>query len=316
MTVLDFHIHSRFSDGNGLPDEIVAAALDRRTDIDCLALSDHNSFRGCRAFINACRISGIEGVVSCELSGSHPLYPDREFHFLINFGPDWNATVADRTAAFLPHIRSINEGITNNGYLYVNQLKARGEPDEIIERLNQVVQDTTAAYESDDPPINGIHLFRDLRQIANEKGLPHKYGVSTATELEKLLWRACGIFPEPTPAINNAFIAFQTARPLVTLAHPHKYQLSPAELEPLLIEWKRNIGLTALELHYGGDIQTDYLPLAESLGLFVSAGSDTHAMWQRSNPTGQAAELPVLGGIWEPQTQELLARFRCGINSF
>ena len=307
---LDFHFHSSFSDGHGLPRDIVAAALAKDPRVRHLALSDHNSFQGSRPFLTACQATGIEGFVSCELSGSHPACKDREFHFLINFGPEWNDDVAARTRKFAPYFKMLHRVEAENAILFFDLLKAQGESQDTVTAGYDILRTTETDYESDDPPAEGVSLFKSIRRMIAEKKIPEKYGVRTPLELEKKLWNSAGRFPAPTPVINEAFDIIRETRPRVTLAHPHKYNLDPAALKPLLIEWMGTIGLFALELHYEGRLVSEYRPLADELGLLISVGSDSHNLWKTPGRETSSGGLPVLDDELTENAEILLDMLR------
>jgi len=88
------------------------------------------------------------------------------------------------------------------------------------------------------------------------------------------------------------------------------YGLDPAALKPLLIEWMNAINLFALELHYEGRIVSEYRPLADELGLLVSAGSDTHSMWKAPRRESPPGALPVLDDSFNENTEKLLNQLR------
>lgn len=76
----DLHVHSIYSDGECTPRELAERAVSR--GVRALAITDHDTLKGCREKVSVCEENGIEGVagveLSCELDG-------REAHILSLF---------------------------------------------------------------------------------------------------------------------------------------------------------------------------------------------------------------------------------------
>ncbi len=289
--VVDFHTHSSFS-GDGLipPADLVRSAKANSPAITHMALSDHNTFSGCRDFLAACGQHGIQGFVFAEISGTHPDMPDTEFHFLTCLGTAWTDSVAQRAGLFTPHFNRLSRVDTDNMFLF---LEAAGQLGIHI-GWRQVVRQSTEVYRQlptgQNPDMIPPPAFHHLRRIIRDGGFGEQT-TSRKTDLEARVWRQAGVRPLPTPSITSAYPIYRQARPAVILAHPMLYPYTPAELRPYVREWQREMGLMGLECHYGNVLDAKWKALADELGLLVSAGSDRHSSYEAGN---SKASVPVV----------------------
>jgi len=297
---VDLHTHSYYSDGRASPRQLVASAKANNPAISHMALSDHNTFAGCREFCQACRDEGIEGFVCAEVSGSHPDLPHVEFHFLTYFGNAWTAGVARRTEMFTPYFNRLVQLDNQNIFAFLEA--AAGLGTNISYR--QVVRKAAEPYLSLPEPKNPALLrpanFGDLRKVIRDLGLEAQ-AAQDDLRFEHRIWREAKAAPAPTPAIAEAYAIYRQARPAVVLAHPMKTPLRPDELKPCIQEWQREIGLVGLEAHYGGVFHPAWKALAEELGLLVSVGSDLHSRYGGARPGSRVpvaadheADIPAL----------------------
>jgi hypothetical protein len=289
--VVDFHTHSAYSsDGAIAPADLVGSAKTNNPAITHMALSDHNTYGGCRDFLAACRDHGIEGFVFAEISGTHPGLPGTEFHFLTCLGGTWSDSVAKRARLFIPHFNRLSRVDTKNMFLL---LEAAGQLGihigwrQVVRQSTEVYRRLPAGQNPDMIPPPGFH---HLRRIIRDGGFGEQT-VSRQTDLEARVWRQAGVQPLPTPSITDAYPIFRQARPAVILAHPMLYGRTPAELRPYIQEWQREMGLVGLECHYGNVLDGPWKALADELGLLVSAGSDRHAAYVAGDPK---ASVPVV----------------------
>ena len=299
--MVDFHTHSHHSvDAAILPADLVASAKANNPGITHMALSDHNTYSGCRDFLAACGRHGIEGFVSAEISTAHPDFPGVELHFLTSFGTEWTDGVARRTGLFLPHFNALARTYTENIFRFLEAAGKLGIP----LSYRQVVQRSVAFYhglpEPKDPGMISSPDFYHVRKILREGNYGEKT-TSGRTDFEMRAWKETGIKPMPTPSITQLYPIYKQARPAVTLSHPMLYNKSPEEMRPYLREWEREMGLVALEAHYKNVLYPEWKSVADELGLLVSAGSDRHNAYVAGDPTGSVpviaegqADIPAL----------------------
>ena len=289
--VVDFHTHSAHSsDGAMTPADLVGSAKANNPAITHMALSDHNTYSGCRDFLAACQHHRIEGFVFAEISGTHPDMPDTEFHFLTCLGAEWTDAVARRARLFTPHFNRLLHVDTENMFRF---LEAAGKLGihigwrQVVRQSSEIYRHLPAGQNPDMIPSPGFH---HLRRVIREGDFGERT-VSRQTDLEARVWKQSGVQPLPTPSITDAYPIYREVRPAVILAHPMLYRRSPAELKPYIQEWQREMGLVGLECHYGGELDGPWKALADQLGLLVSAGSDRHAAYVASEPK---ASVPVV----------------------
>ena len=75
--MVDFHIHTTFSDGSFTPEEVVKMAQERA--LEAIAITDHDSVEGIERARTACLNAGIEFVPGIEFSTD---YLGKEVHIL------------------------------------------------------------------------------------------------------------------------------------------------------------------------------------------------------------------------------------------
>jgi hypothetical protein len=278
--VMDFHTHSIHSDGALPPADLVASAQDNDLRITHMALTDHNTFAGCRVFLDACRVRGIEGFVSAEISGSHPEYPHVEFHFLTTFGNQWTNRVAARIELFTAYLNRLSQVETQNIFLFLHAAAAMG----ILIPYRRVVEKAVEDFLPTPLRRGGAPMrtpsFDHLRQVMRQRGLTSRRTGDLAGLIREV-WARDGARPLPTPPITEAYAAFQDARPAAVLAHPMTYGLSLGQLRPLIEQWRQRIRLVGLEAHYRGELYPQWAALARELGLLVAVGSDMHKAYDR-----------------------------------
>lgn len=67
--MIDLHTHSTMSDGSLTPESL--ASLAKSLSVTAIALTDHDTTRGCRRFLTACEQAGIRGIAGVELSAEY-----------------------------------------------------------------------------------------------------------------------------------------------------------------------------------------------------------------------------------------------------
>ncbi len=272
---IDLHTHSVFSDGILAPDTIVEEAIFSvgcASKIAALALSDHNSYAGCSIFMRTCEKMGVKGFVSAEISGSHPTRPDIEFHFLAVLGSKWDKATEERGDKFSPWFNKLHHNDLSNAFMFLEGAAKLG----VKISFNEIVAASQRYSQRSSPPAYRIPCFADLRYLLRVRGIGTKDG-GIRNSFEREVWTALGKTPLPTPSITECYDIIREVKPCLILAHPSCYGLTPKEIEPLVLEWKREIGLCGIESHYMGRIASEWKSFAEDHGLIISCGSDSHS---------------------------------------
>ncbi len=268
---VDFHFHSLYSDGDAMPEAMVASAKQDNPRVACLALSDHDTFAGCERFLQACSQKGVRGFVSSEISGSHRDHPDFELHLIANFGPVWNGSVAERAGLFHAYWNSLRRTDHCNLFMFLEKAAEQGVLLSFRDVARKAAAEALACGLGDHGPIKPV-AFSHLRRLLREKGLDDR-----GRGFEKAVWEKAGVRPLPTPAVDAAYDAFRKAGPVVTLAHPMQHSWTMEQAREVIEELMAEIGLVAVEAHYRGRTYPEWVACARDMGLLVSAGSDCHA---------------------------------------
>ncbi len=264
-----------------MPANMVAAVKSNNSDTKYLALSDHNTYSGCREFLDACYENDIEGFVCSEISGSHEKYPHIEFHFLTFLGREWNKDVMQRAGLFIPYFNKLIQIDTQNIFLFLEGLSRLDITLPFKELVKKTYQDFSELSVPDNYELIKPVSFGTVRKVLKEIDL--NGSDLSLSDFEKSVWGKTGIKPLPTPFITEAYSIFKASRPAVILAHPCIYKWTVDEARPLIIEWMKEINLVGLEAHYAGKLYYEWKELADELGLAVSAGSDNHSAVYKGN---------------------------------
>lgn len=245
--LVDFHTHSRASDGALTPTALLARARDR--GVEQFALTDHDTLAGYRALApgaGAPRVhAGVE--LSCQWAGA-------AIHVVgLGFDPD-NPTLGAGLATLA---RSRRERAAT----IAARLDHRGFPGALA----------GAAAVADGSPLGRPHFARWLvtaGHVADEREAFRRYLGRNRPGDVRALW--------PSLAAVTGWIV--AAGGIAVLAHPLHYRFTRMKLRRLTTDFVA-AGGAALELVSGHQqpAQTASLRrLADDFGLLVSVGSDFH----------------------------------------
>lgn len=284
---IDFHFHSLYSDGTIMPEECVDAAVASQPQVSHMGLSDHDTYNGCESFLKACDKHGIEGFVSCEVGGTHPDFPHFEMHLISMLGNAWTPEIKARADLFHPYWNKLRQNDINNLFLFLELAAKQGLPLSYRDVTRKSIEKVLARDELKEPGLIQPVKFAHVRDLLEENGI--KNTTAEGKDLfVKQVWEKAGVRPAYTPPYSEAYDAFAKAKPAVVIAHPMIYPWSIEEARKVIEEFKSEIGLAALEAHYGGKLYPEWKQLAEETGLLVSAGSDCHGVF------GKTSEVPVV----------------------
>ena len=250
MKTCDLHTHSTCSDGTDTPAELVKLA--EQAGLSGIALTDHNTVKGLRAFLDAGKESSIVTVPGCEFSTD---YGRTELHIVGLF-------LRERV---WPQIEQYAEQL-HGGKKRSNEL--------LIERLRAAGYDITyeeaEAAAPDADTFNRAHVAGLLQQ----KGYVRDRKEAFAT----LLHENSGFYiPPARPGALDTIAFIKEIGGAAVLAHPFQ-NLDAAGLADFLPLAKAR-GLDAIETEYSEfDAETTEAAaaLAERFGLKQSGGSDYH----------------------------------------
>lgn len=244
----DLHCHSTFSDGSLTPKELVKLA--ETQGLSALALTDHNTSKGLKQFMEAGKDSSVITVPGCEFTTE---WNKKEIHIVgLFFKEEAWGEIEDFLE--LSHIAKINSNKT-----LINNLNKAGY---------DITEEEAASLTSGD--YNRSHVARVLM----DKG----YVKSVKEAFDTLLKEGLGFYYPAKRMIPSAVIHFiKIYGATAIMAHP-LLNLTPQELDIFLPEAKE-AGLDAIETLYtefDESMTRTAVDLANRHGLKQSGGSDFH----------------------------------------
>jgi hypothetical protein len=249
----DLHIHTYYSDGTFLPDDV--ARIAKTNGVDLVAVTDHDDMLGCEQLKVACEKRGILAVRGIEISA----YDGTLKVHTLGYGVDFTCE------AYQTFFKKCVEGGL-----------ARAE--EMVEKLNIngvkiTLADVRKELVSAEQPIHAMHVAR----------AGARKGYASAPVPFYLDWLNAGRpahsnVMRPTP--QEAIEVIHASGGFSSLAHPGRIALEHEEKVAMIRRLKEQ-GLDGIEACYSthtSEETTFYKELAQELGLLVTGGSDTHTV--------------------------------------
>jgi len=261
---IDLHTHSDCSDGVLAPAALVALAAQR--DVALLALTDHDTTRGCDEARAACELHGIRFVPGVELTC---LWREREIHVI-------GLNIDRAHAPFLAHCAAVLELRRARITTMAQRLSHAGLPGESL-----------AAEALASPSPTRAHLARGLCS----RGLV----ASMQAGFDRWLKRGRpGYVAAHWPDLAAAVQCIVGAGGLAVLAHPHRYRVSNGALRELIGDFKvaGGVGMEVSLAGMGPGDADRAAMLARRFDLAGSIGSDFHEPGLPWRPLGRFAKLP------------------------
>ncbi len=255
----DLHMHTTFSDGKLLPEELVAAA--KAAGLKYIAITDHDTVEGIgHLYENGFYPSrGIHIIPGIEFSAHHPI---REIHILGYNIDIYHRTLADKlnevTEARWTRFSEMVEKLRNHGY-DINEtdvLKVAGSSRAISRSHIARVLVKKGCFPS----------VRDVFSAVLEKG------------------KSCYV-PHYRLDVEEIIAIIKQAGGIPVLAHPKLIH------DDEIVENLCRQGIEGIEVFYPKHDEADekrYMAMAEKYGLLVAGGSDFHGF-----PTRYPTELGV-----------------------
>ncbi|MBA2711036.1 MAG: PHP domain-containing protein [Tatlockia sp.] len=264
--MIDLHCHSYFSDGILSPEDLIAKAL--QSNIQILALTDHDTVAGLEKFREAARHHPIQIINGIEFSTRWKKY---DIHILgLNINPESNQITTLINQQTISRI--------NRAQLISEKLKLCGIAD---------------AYEKACAIAGHNRVGRPhLAQVIIKEGL----AVDMQTAFKRYLARGKPAYvATPWISIPEAVEGIAASGGQAVIAHPLKYKLTRTKLFELITEFKEAGGV-GLEV-VSGEMTTTQIK--EMTGLCIryellsSTGSDFHGDTLSRISLGRQAQLPV-----------------------
>ncbi len=253
---IDLHVHTNRSDGAFSPKEIIKMAV--TASIDLLSVTDHDTVCGSAEAIREAKGKPIKVIPGIELS---TYVGDTQIH-LLGYGIDLDSKLLDDALKGQKQAR-----LERNLY--------------IIDRLNALGMPIT--YEEVAENAKGTVGRKHIAEAMQKRGYVKSIGEAFALYIgEGGKAFTSGIRMKPDEGIK----LLKKAGGKVVLAHPCQIKMPLNVLREFTAFLKKN-GLDGMESDYFAQTQEKRLEMneiADSLGLWVTGGSDFHSF-------GSAAQL-------------------------
>jgi hypothetical protein len=254
--LIDLHSHTNESDGTLTPEELVALA--KKSGLDALAITDHDTFEGYRQAIPFAQANGLELIHGIELNTR--FCPNgkkdsaRSVHLLAYFisggpSPAFENWLAEQRLERVSRNRKLAVALNSRGVeISVEEVEARGRS--LAGRPHFATILVEKGYASDIRDAFVRYLGEDAPTFVERQS-------KTTVEAIRLVRLGGGI-----PVI----------------AHPIRLSLKPDQERDALAEWKADglIGLEVYHSEHSAEKQAYYRQFAEDLGLLPTGGSDFH----------------------------------------
>lgn len=252
---IDLHTHSTASDGSFTPGALVRHAAERR--LSTIALTDHDTLEGIAEARTAASEVGIELIPGVELSLDW--WGPGGMHMVVLWLEDAPGPLQDRLAGLQRARNSRNEQISG-------RLGELGMDVSVAEIVREAGEGTVGR-----PHIAAVMVRKgyvpDIQTAFDEylaSGRPAYFS------RERL---------EPAEAIRLA----HESGGVTVLAHAHTLGLDNAAEVASTMERLVDMGLDAIECHYGSyaaEEREGYISMAGRFGLLLGGGSDFHGSYK------------------------------------
>lgn len=268
--MVDFHSHTRHSDGELTVAELLDFAQDKGVEV--FSITDHDSIAAYNEIPTTCPMKIIPGVeISCQLEG-------KELHLV--------AMAVDPTNTALKALLEQNQKARNQRAEWIiARLQKIGLPD-ISETLSRQVTGEV---------ICRTHLAKALVELDIAKDFQAAF--------KRFLGRSGKVWRRADwPAMQTVIDTVHAAGGAVILAHPTKYRYSSTKISEIVQVFAEQGG-DALEVNYSGlnlNHKSWLKRLAKTHQLQASVGSDFHHLKQTWAIPGRFSQIdPELTPVWE-----------------
>lgn len=279
--MVDLHLHSRCSDGQDTPEELVHIAAD--AGITVMALTDHDNINGIERAQRTAEKLGIDFISGIEISAQG----NRELHIL-GYGVD-------------PESTELKQFYEDNRTHRINRR------DRLIELFNKAGIPITLEKICE---VNGgqstgrPHIARTLIEMGYAEDMQDAFDRYLKTPEFY-----CAERPKPTAQEGIAMI--RRAGGVAVMAHPYLLRLEDKPFRELL-EKLISFGLCGIECYYSEHTPEDvayYRAVADEYGLIYTIGSDYHGPDMKPDihiATGMNGSLIPYAGLGDEIAEKLL----------
>jgi len=259
---VDFHLHSRCSDGSDAPAEVAGRAFE--SGMRGFALTDHDSIQGLDEAGAAARKCGLGFVRGVELSAGHG---GVEVHVVgLGIDPD-NSDCCEV-------IGQLAGGRARRFVDMARRLEEAGIP--VLAFAEQTVRDGS--------PCGRMNLAARLRDMGVTKSVQEGFD-------RFLKPGGAGYVPKPLISVEDAVEAVHGADGLAFVAHPGLGK-SLLRILPELLQRPFD-GIEAYHVSHSAARVEELLSLARERRLYVSGGSDCHGIIKGHAPEMGRVRVPM-----------------------
>ena len=246
--ICDLHAHTSFSDGSLTPTELVDLAV--KCGLSAIALTDHNTIRGCDELVAAAVGKDIVAIRGIEFSTD---YEGTELHII---------ALGVKPEAY-PEINAIMDEVRERKRLAMDKLVS-----DLIDAGYQI--DSDKIHDGVKGIINRAHVATELVRCG--------YATSRGDAFDRILYSGGPFYKEPGYSPSGEIIDFIRKIGAVSiLAHPFLNLKTEERVRDFLDTVRGR--LDGIEVYYSeySDEETEIsASLAEEYGLYISGGSDYH----------------------------------------
>ncbi|MBQ8825417.1 MAG: PHP domain-containing protein [Ruminococcus sp.] len=247
--MIDLHTHTRFSDGQYTPEEIVQKAYE--CNINTLSITDHDTANGVERAVKESKKTGINIISGIEIS----VQGSKELHIL-GYG------IKADNSGLLEYAKNNNQNRKERRDKILNYLKEKG--------MNITLEDVQRI--NNGKSSGRPHFARAIMELGYTKTISEAFDNFLATpEFYEHIER-----PKPTP--EKGIDMIKKAGGIAVLAHPYILNLEYDKFNTLL-ESLIYYGLCGVECYYSKHTHSqmqEYYNIAKNHNLIVTKGSDFH----------------------------------------
>lgn len=280
----DLHSHSTASDGTLTPTELIERA--ELNNVECLALTDHDSTDGLHEARKASEGKKVSFVAGIELSVTWN--PHSSISSLLANGRKINQNG--------PTIHIVGLGINpddeklNQGLKELRDFRgSRGE--EIARKLEK------AGLEK---PLEGAKKFANGEILSRTHFARYLVEQGRAKDVRQVFKRFLvkgkpGYVPGKWASLEDALSWIQGAGGIAVIAHPARYKISATRMRQLITEFKElgGLGFEAISGSHSLDEEMRMAQLANQFELYISKGSDFHSPENIYRELGAMQDIPA-----------------------
>ncbi len=262
---VDFHCHTNASDGSLSPHELIDLASHHQ--IDCLAITDHDTTQGHESAIEYALEKGIELISGTEISCQ---WQGRTIHIV---GLNFDVNNADLQAGLLWN-RALR---WQRALQIIEKLQKNNIPNVFEDLMSMVKTDMVGRG-------HFAQLLIQKRLVSNQQQAFNKYLSKGRIAYVAVNW----------PELSEVVQWIVKAGGVAVIAHPKVYKLTSTKLNKMIVDFK-TAGGQAIEIVNQSKTcssQVSMADRAERFDLYASVGSDFHRPEQTWRGLGWLAPLP------------------------